>query len=100
MRVSGQTQRIGILLLPRFPLLAFSAAIIPLQEANRCAAKSLYETMSLSVDGAPVVAEGGIAITPDRALSDAQGLDAAFVCAGFDPKRYAEPKVLSWIRLQ
>ena len=99
MGATGHTKRIGILVVPRFPLLAFSAATVPLREVNRCAGKPLYETINISGDGAPVAAEGGVVVIADHALRDAPDLDAVFVCAGFDPQQFAVPDILSWIRL-
>jgi AraC family transcriptional regulator, glycine betaine-responsive activator len=98
MRIAANTKRIGILVVPRFPLLGFSAAIVPFREVNRHVGKVLYETMSLSVGGAPVVAEGGVAVVTDCALRDAPDLDAIFVCAGFDPQHHVGARILSWIR--
>lgn len=100
MQSRGRVRRIGILLLPRFPLLAFSAAIVALQEANRYAEHELYKTRTLSFDGAPVNSDRGVSIIPDCDMRGANELDVALICAGLDPKRYATAAILGWIRFQ
>ena len=37
------TSRIGFLIVPKFPLLAFSSALEPFRAANRLSGKTLYE---------------------------------------------------------
>ncbi len=95
-----QTKKIGILLVPDFPMLAFSAALVPFHEANRLAERPIYEIGIYTIDGCEVNAEGGVDIAPTSSMKEAENLDIVFVCAGNDPKRYANQKIFSWLRLQ
>ena len=100
MTSSGRPQLVGFLLLPRSPLLAYSAATVALDAANYCSGRLLYEIASLSCDGQPVAAHCGTRILPDRSASGKDRLDYAFVCSGNDPESAATPAVLSWLRHQ
>ena len=74
--VADQTRPrvIGLLLVPHFSMIAFTAAIEPLRLANRAAGRTLYEWRLYSVDGRPVQASNGIeigAVGPFSAVRDA-----------------------------
>ena len=75
---------IGLLLVPQFSMIAFTAAIEPLRLANRAAGSTLYEWRLYSADGAPVEASNGIAIGVSGRFSALRDLSAAIVCAGVD----------------
>lgn len=94
------TKKVGILLVPGFPMLAFSAALVPFHEANRLAEAQVYEIGIYSMDGCEVQAEGGVAIAPTSSLQSTEKLDIVFVCAGIEPKRYASQRIFAWLRLQ
>jgi transcriptional regulator GlxA family with amidase domain len=70
------TQRFGLLLLPRVGLLPLAGAVDALHAANALLPAPEYETLLLSVDGAPVGGEGG------RLLAVAHSLAAAPALAG------------------
>lgn len=92
-------QRIGFVLVPRFSMIAFTAAIEPLRLANRAAGKPLYEWRLLSVDGQPVVASNGIPVQAERAIDQAGELDAVAVCSGLDVQLVNDKRLTSWLRL-
>lgn len=74
--------RIAMLLLPEFPLMAFSSTIEPLRAANLLRGEPLFEWRCLSLDGAPVMSSSGIAIDCEEALSQSSWAQTLIVCAG------------------
>ena len=91
-------RRLGLLLVPDFPLMAFSSAIEPLRAANLISGRTLYEWHLLSANGEPVQASSGIGVLPDARLEDAPWLDQVFVCGGLDPLGFDDPVALAWLR--
>lgn len=79
--------RYGFLLVPNYSMIAFASAIEPLRMANRIAGISLYDWLTLTLDGATVAASNKMRIEPDCAAEDAGSLDGVFVCAGIDVNR-------------
>jgi len=77
----GKPQKIGFLLIPEFSMIAFTAAIEPLRSANRLRRQSLYEWVTLSLDGLPVTASNGVAITPSAPAIIAMLSLSVLVCA-------------------
>jgi len=90
--------RLGFLLVPHYSMIAFSSAIEPLRMANRLSGKELYQWKTYTVDGGPVEASNGLAVQPDAAITDAQGLNTLFVCAGVDVDGASDRLTLSWIK--
>lgn len=94
----GKPQKIGFLLIPEFSMIAFTAAIEPLRSANRLRRQSLYEWVTLSLDGLPVTASNGVAITPDMPLRDSHNCDVVFVCAGLRPQKHLSQPLSNELR--
>src|SRR5947208_1909888 len=70
--VVAEPYRIGFLLIPEFPMMAFAAAIEPLRSANRLTGSRRFEWQLFSRDGAPV-----------RVTTDIFAIDAnRYTCAG------------------
>src|SRR5690349_14111757 len=59
---SEQPIRIAFFLIPQFSMMSFAAAVEPLRSANRAAARTLFEWVLTSADGAPVTASNGIPV--------------------------------------
>lgn len=95
-----QPLRIGFVLVPQLPLLAFTAAVEPLRAANRITGNTLYRWRLYAADGAPVEASNGIALVPQHGLDDTHWPDVVLVCAGLNVHRYGDPALLSWLRGQ
>src|SRR3982750_855769 len=74
--------RIGFLLVPEFPMMAFAAAIEPLRAANRLTQERRFTWELFSRDGEPVGASNGIDISVHGAAGDERPLDLLVVCAG------------------
>src|SRR4051812_10931667 len=80
--VAPAPYRIGFLLVPEFPMMAFAAAIEPLRAANRLTRAERFSWHLFSHDGRSVRASNGIDIAVHGAAGDEQPLDMLVVCAG------------------
>lgn len=89
---------VGFYLAPDFPLLAFSAALDPLRQANRLSRATLYRWILLSEDGGPVSNSAGFAMPIDYAIAQAPRCDLVIVCTGVDPARFYKSRLLAWLR--
>ena len=88
--------RIGFLLVPEFPMMAFAAAIEPLRAANRLTRAERFTWQLFSRDGRPVRASNGIDIAVHGAAGDEQPLDMLLVCAGTPDACAGDTAVLRW----
>ncbi|MHA1599917.1 MAG: GlxA family transcriptional regulator [Alphaproteobacteria bacterium] len=91
-------QRIGLILIPSFSMIAFTAAVESLRLANRASSQSLYEWHIFSVDGQPVTASNGISITPEGNLEKANDMPIIAVCSGVDVQKFTHKGAFSWLR--
>ena len=91
-------QRVGFLLLPKFSLMAFSAASEPLRVANWLSGKTLYEWWLLSEDGQAVSASNNMSCVPNYSIDQIIECDMIIACASFDPERAATKKTINWLR--
>lgn len=86
------------MLIPKFSMIAFAAAIEPLRMANRVSDSELYAWRIYSPDGAPVTASNGIEMPTDGDLEAAAGCGIVIVCSGIDVHHYHNKHLLSWLR--
>jgi transcriptional regulator GlxA family with amidase domain len=77
---------VDFLLVPKFSMMAFAAAVEPLRVANRLAGSELYRWRILTGDGKPVEASNGMSLIADGRLDAAGDLPRLVVCAGFEPQ--------------
>ena len=91
-------QKIGFLLLNDFSMLAFSAAIEPLRQANRQSNKELFDWVIASIDGNPSKASNGVVISCDGASDILQNCRMVFVCAGINVRANTDKSVLNIVR--
>jgi len=98
-REGGQQQSklFTFLLVPKFPMLAFSSAIEPLRVANWISGRNLYDWQVLTVDGEPVMASNGLLLTPDGSIHDTLP-EMVLVGAGVDGCFYDDERVFVWLR--
>jgi AraC family carnitine catabolism transcriptional activator len=89
---------IGFLLVPQFSMMAFSSAVEPLRAANRLSGRPLFEWITCSADGAPVVASNGMAIAAMTPLGALAAIPSLIVCASFEPEAGATRPVLAALR--
>ena len=86
------------LLLERFTLMAYAAAIEPLRLANRVAGKPLYSWKLVSESGQAVTCSNGTQITVSEGMGDISNDAMIVVCGGLDVQRTTTPAILSWLR--
>lgn len=96
-RADPNVHRIGFLLVPGFSYIAFACAIEPLRMANMAASRTLFETVTASIDGAVVAASNHVRTLPDCAIDDIPPLAALLVCGpnpiGFPDER----RLIHWL---
>lgn len=90
--------RVSFLLVPGFSMLAFVSAVEPLRVANRMAARHIFDWQILSLDGEPVTASNGMRVVADAAYESVPRVSTLFVCAGFEPGRFASQPLSHWLR--
>ncbi len=86
------------LLLERFTLMAFAAALEPLRLANRMANKPLYEWQLISENGETVRCSNGTEVAVSGGMGDIANDALIVVCGGVNVQRATTPGVLSWLR--
>ena len=77
--------------------MALASAIEPLRIANRYL-KTPYTWTLLSLDGAAVADDNGIAIQPHCSIADAPKLGTIVVCADIQPDRYYSQALRGWLQ--
>jgi len=93
-------QKVGLLLVPGFSMVGFSATVEPMHVANRLAGSLLYDRSILSVDGQAAKSSSGITVACDYSLAQCpKRFDLIIVCSGFfDLKTAKSPRLLDWLR--
>jgi len=92
--------RVGILLLPQFPMMAFSAVIEPLRVANALCPEADYQWLTVTTSGRSVVSSSGLAFATDFNVTEGPDVDWLVVCSGGNADRYVSQAAHSWIRTQ
>lgn len=93
-------QKVTILVLPQFAMIAFASTVEPLREANWVAGRQAFEWKVVSHDGLPVRASNGLSLNVDGSIRDIPFAGMVIVCSSFNPHLYATPAVLKWLRRQ
>src|SRR5690625_3678235 len=91
-------QTIGFVLLPRFTMIAFSAAVAAMRPANRLSGRQLHDWPLLARDGTPVAACTGLIVPPLGGLEAASRLQTVARCAGVDVQKIADRRLPSRLR--
>jgi transcriptional regulator GlxA family with amidase domain len=86
------------MLVHRFSMIAFTAAIEPLRLANRASGAALYKWRLCSADGAPVEASNGVKVNVDHAFAEARDVDSVVVCAGVDVQSIDHRPLIATLR--
>lgn len=89
---------IGILLVPRFTMMALFSLIEPMRIANRLAGKTLFEWHTYSLSGGAVCASNDIAIMTERTLDTVDFVPTLIICAGFEPQSVEGRPLFSQLR--
>jgi AraC family carnitine catabolism transcriptional activator len=90
-------ETIGFLLLPRFSMMAFFAAVEPLRIANRISGKPLFRWLLISEDGQPVTSSSGMTLVADHSILDIRSLPSLAVCSGFEPESHLNRALTGWM---
>ena len=90
--------RFGFLTLPRYSMIALTSAVEPLRMANRLCNQDVYAWSLVSLDGTPVAASNGLALSPTVALDAMGPVDVVFVCGGVDVQHAVTRELLSALR--
>lgn len=69
--VAATPLRVGVLLLPQFPLVSAAAALDVLAEANRALGNRAFRATILSADGLPVASASGSSLAADASIGQA-----------------------------
>lgn len=92
--------KVGILLLPGFPMMAFSAVIEPLRVANLLCAEPAYAWLTVAPSGTAVRSSSGMSFAADFAAAAAPTVDWLVVCSGGNADSYVSAPAQGWIRSQ
>ncbi len=84
MTETGAPQSYGFFLVPRFAMMAFTAALEPLRAANLLSGRALYDWRIVSRDGKAVASSTGAELIAQTSIESAAGLDSLVVCGGLD----------------
>ncbi|RJE87383.1 GlxA family transcriptional regulator [Paracoccus onubensis] len=98
---SEKPRRFSFLLLDRFTMLPFAAAIEPLRLANRSSGKELYRWRLVGPAGDWASCSNGAQVRLDEGLDHDPPTDrdeVVIVCGGTDISREATKPVLNWLR--
>ncbi|KMK67476.1 GlxA family transcriptional regulator [Puniceibacterium sp. IMCC21224] len=94
----GKPRRFVFVLLPRFTLLCFAAAVDALRIANRMANQTLYTWVVTGEGGDTVSCSAGTEFKLDCDLGELLRDDTIMVCGGIDVQTATTKKMLNWLR--
>ncbi|MGH6610264.1 MAG: GlxA family transcriptional regulator [Burkholderiaceae bacterium] len=99
-RPAASPYRVGFLLFPDFPMMAFAAAIEPLRAANRLSDAQLFDWHLVSPDSGAVRASNGIEIAVGSAIGSEPDLqlDMLLACSGNRDAGSGDSAVAKWLR--
>ena len=92
--------RYAFLQVPNYSMVTFSSAVASLRGANYISKQDLYEWQIVTLDGAPVTASAGFAMSPTIHINDLNlnGLEALIVCGGTYVDRAYNKGTLAFLR--
>ena len=89
---------VTFVLLPKFTMLAFSAAIEPLRIANQLTGQALFRWAVLSDNGNPVACSNGVPVGSDGTWAGTMPDGLVLVCSGVEPEGKASAALADWLR--
>lgn len=95
---AGEPLHVSFVLLPKFTMLAFSAAVEPLRMANQLTGQELFRWQVLSEDGKPVACSNGLMVVAGGAWGGTSPEGMVFVCSGVEPEGKASAALADWLR--
>lgn len=96
----GIARKFAFLLIDKFSMIAFAAALEPLRVANRMARRDVYFWTLVSDGGAPVRCSNGTQLNTDGGLEDINKDAMILVCSGVDVNRVDTKNATTWLRKQ
>lgn len=91
--------RIGLLLIPGFPLMAYASLVEAFRAANALSGRTLYEWQHIAAGGEIAQASNGARILADRGTGGALDARRLFVIAGGNPRAFDDRPLFAWLRL-
>jgi transcriptional regulator GlxA family with amidase domain len=89
---------VSFVLLPKFTMLAFAAAVDPLRMANQLTRQKLFQWEVLTEDGGPMACSNGLQVMATGCWVNAAPQDMIFVCSGVEPEGKASAALADWLR--
>ncbi len=90
---------VGFVLVPDFPLMAYTSAVEPLRAANTLSGRNLYDWWHAAPGGGSVRASNGVTILTEVEVGAlTRRADRVFVCAGGNPAGFDDPALSRWLR--
>jgi transcriptional regulator GlxA family with amidase domain len=96
--MSDRPVTVCFLVVPGFALMSYASALEPLRAANRLSGRDLYRWRHATPDGRPALSSSGLAITPDTAVGEREGIDWVSVVAAAEGATMEDAATLSWLR--
>lgn len=94
----AEPMSVTFVLLPKFTMLAFAAAIEPMRIANQLTGQILFRWQVLSSNGQPVACSNGVPVMVDGAFGGTQPDGVVFVCSGVEPDEQTSAALGDWLR--
>lgn len=91
-------QRYIFVLLDRFTLLAYAAAVEPLRMANQLAGRRLYDWQVIGEADEYATCSNGTRVMLDGPLVHTRRNDTILICSGLDVRRATTRTLLAWLR--
>ena len=92
----GPVRRIGVLPLPGFAALSYSATVELFRAANTLSHRPLYEVINIG-RGEVAHSSGAVEVRLQAQVGDISALDYLFVVAGGDPMAFDDRGVMAWL---
>lgn len=89
---------IAFLVIPRFNMMALTAAMEPLRIANYLAADPLYHWRFLSESGGRIVASNGLDVATEPIERCRGGIDLLLACGSWGAEHHDAPALFRWLR--
>ncbi|MEM5461553.1 GlxA family transcriptional regulator [Paraburkholderia phytofirmans] len=91
-------RRIGVLLLPGFPLMSYACVVESFRASNTLSGEELYRIEYVSLDGERAVSSCGMAVEPSLKVGNAAEFDFLMICAGGNLASFRDRNLDNWLR--
>lgn len=87
-----------VLAVPKYSQLTLAALIEPMRLANTVSGQRLYNWRLCSDGRKTIESSSGFVLAVEEDISEIESCDALFVLASYEPRRYASPRILAFLR--